>query len=90
MHSKGIVETPNDSIFRKRCSRGLMKISKTFQWDSIIENINFQEKNKEIWLSPMTNAPTPAEKSKKQHGNIKKRHQNFDNTTIADRLRTVS
>ena len=33
-----------------------------------------QEKKKEIWLSPMTKAPTPTEKSKKQLDNIK-RHQ---------------
>ena len=38
-----------------------------------------EEKKKEILLSPMTKAPTPTEKSK-----------NFDNTAIADRLRTVS
>ena len=34
----------------------------------------------------MTKAPTPTEKSKKQPDNTK----NVDNTTIADRLRTVS
>ena len=37
----------------------------------------------------MTKAPTLTEKSKKQRDNIKKRHKNFDYTTIADRLRTV-
>ena len=37
----------------------------------------------------MTKDPTLTEKSKKQRDNIKKRHQNFDYTTIADR-RTVS
>ena len=47
-----------------------------------------QEKKEEIWLSPITKAPTPTEKSKKQRDNTK-RHQNFDYTTIADRLRTV-
>ena len=48
-----------------------------------------EEKKKEIWLSPMTKAPSPTEKSKKkwQHKNATK---NFDNTAIADRLRTVS
>ena len=52
--------------------------------------ISFEEKKEEIWLSPMTNAFTLTEKSKKQRDNVKKRHQNFDYTTIADRPRTVS
>ena len=30
-----------------------------------------KEKKEEIWLSPMTEAPTPKEKSKKQHDNTK-------------------
>ena len=47
-----------------------------------------QEKKEEIWLSPITKAPTPTEKSKKQRDNTE-RHK-FDYTTIADRLRTVS
>ena len=38
----------------------------------------------------MTKAPTPTEKSKKQRDNIKNATKNFDNQTIADRLRTVS
>ena len=38
----------------------------------------------------MTKAPTLTEKPKEQRDNIKKRHQNFDYTTIADRFRTVS
>ena len=49
-----------------------------------------QDKEEEILLSPMTNAHTPTEKYKKHRDNIKKRHQNFDYTTIADQLRTVS
>ena len=49
-----------------------------------------QEKKKEIWLGPVTKAPTPTEKSKKQPDNTKKLHKNFDYTTITDRLRTVS
>ena len=44
---------------------------------------------KEIWLSHMTKAPTRTEKSKKQRDNIKNATKNFDNTTIADRLKTV-
>ena len=44
---------------------------------------------KEIWLSPMTKTPIPTEnsKTKGQHKNATK---NFEYTTIADRLRTVS
>ena len=40
----------------------------------------------------MTKAPTPTEKSKKQRDNTPKKNatKNFDYTTIADRLRTVS
>ena len=48
------------------------------------------EKKEEIWLSPMTKAPTPKEKSKKQRDNIKHATKNFDYTTIADRHKTVS
>ena len=44
----------------------------------------------EIWLSPMTEALTPTEKSKKQRDNTKNVTKNFYYTTIADRLRTVS
>ena len=44
----------------------------------------------EIWLSPMTEALTLTEKSKKQRDNTKNATKNFDYTTIADRLRTVS
>ena len=33
--------------------------------------ISRSEKKEEIWLSPMTKAPTPTEKSKKQRDNIK-------------------
>ena len=47
-------------------------------------------KKEDIWLSPMTKAPTPTEKSEKQRDNTKNATKNFDFTTIADRLRTVS
>ena len=45
--------------------------------------------NEEIWHSPMTKPPIPTENSKtnKQHKNAT---TNFDYTTIADQLRTVS
>ena len=48
-----------------------------------------KEKKKEIWLSPKTKPPMTTEnsKTKRQHTNATK---NFDYTTIADRLRTVS
>ena len=49
-----------------------------------------REKKKEIWLSPMTKAPTPRGKSKKQRHNKRNAIKNLDYTTIADRLRTVS
>ena len=45
-----------------------------------------QEKKEEIWLSPMTKAPTPTEKSKKQRDNTKTPPK----TSITQRLRTVS
>ena len=38
----------------------------------------------------MSNGHTPTEKSKKHRDNIKNATKNFDYTTIADRLRTVS
>ena len=49
-----------------------------------------KEKKEEIWLSPMTKAPTPTEKSKNDRDNIQNATKNLDYTTIADRLRTVS
>ena len=38
----------------------------------------------------MTKAPTPTEKSQKQRDNIKYATKNFEYTTIADRLMTLS
>ena len=43
-----------------------------------------KRKKVDIWLSPMTKAPTPTEKSKKQRDNIK----NATKTSITQRLRT--
>ena len=51
---------------------------------------NFHKKKKdEITLSPMTKAPIPPEnkKVKRQH---KDANKTIDNTTIADRIGTVS
>ena len=49
-----------------------------------------EEKQKEIWLSPMTKTPKSTEKSKKKRDSTKTQQQKFDYTTIADRLRTVT
>ena len=43
-------------------------------------------KKEEIWLSPMTKAPYTYRKIEK----ATRQHKNFDYTTIAGRLRTVS
>ena len=48
-----------------------------------------REKGRDLTQS-VTNAPTPTDKTKKQRDNIKNATKNFDYTTIADRLRTVS
>ena len=48
------------------------------------------EKKEEIWLSPMTKAPTPAEMSKGQSDNTNNATKKFNYTAVADRLRTVS
>ena len=53
-------------------------------------HICITREKEEIWLSPMTEALTPTEKSKKQRDNTKNATKNFDYTTIADRLRTVN
>ena len=44
----------------------------------------------EIWLSPMTKAPTPAELSKGQNDNTNNATKKFDYRAVADRLKTVS
>ena len=49
---------------------------------------NNKEKKIEIWLSLMTKARIPTEK--KTNSRYQNATHNFDNTTIADRLRTVS
>ena len=45
---------------------------------------SYKEKKKYIWLSPMSKAPTPTEKSKKQRDNKK----NATKTWITQRLQT--
>ena len=44
----------------------------------------------EIWFSPMTKAPTPAEMPKGQSDNTNNATKKFEYTAVADRLRTVS
>ena len=51
--------------------------------------IRVLREKKELWLSPVTKAPTATEKSIKLRDSIKNATKNFDYTTIADRLRTV-
>ena len=48
-----------------------------------------QEKKEEIWLSPMTKAPTPIEMSKGQSDNTNNVTKKFDYTAVADRLKNV-
>ena len=51
--------------------------------------IRLKEKKKEIWLSLTTKAPIPTDNSATNWAH-KKATKNFDYTTIANRLRTVS
>ena len=65
-------------------------------WETVSENIknfqvyrhnyhaNFKDKKEEIWLSPMTKAPTPTEMSKGQSHNT----NNATKSSIKQRLRT--
>ena len=51
-----------------------------------------REKKEEIWLSPMTEAPTPTEMPKGQNDivNTNNATKKFDYRAVADCLRTVS
>ena len=51
------------------------------------EFVIHREEKKEIWLSPMTKAPAPAEMYKGQSDNTNNATKKFDYTAIADRLR---
>ena len=62
-------------------------VSLPLPWNMHIPLIS---KTEEIWLCPMTKAPTYTEKSKKQRNNIQNATKYFDYTTIADWIRTVS
>ena len=46
----------------------------------LIYKVEEKRKKEEIWLSPMTKAPTPTEKSKKRRDNTKITTKNFDYT----------
>ena len=54
-------------------------------WHGLLYNEGKRKRSDSILLK----APTPTDKSKNNVTN-QKRHQKFDYTTIADRLRTVS
>ena len=56
---------------------------------SITDDSN-EEKKEDIWLDLMTKAHTPPRKIQKATWQHKTATKNFDYTTIADRLRTVS
>ena len=64
-------------------------ISHLLKWTCDLPQLQ-QEKKEEIWLSPMTKAPTPTEMSKGQSDNTNNATKKFDYTAVADRLRTVS
>ena len=66
---------------------GVRNVVNVLVWGMLLSDLREKE---EIWLSPMTEVLTPIEKSKKQRDNTKNATKNFDYTTIADRLRTVS
>ena len=83
LYARGITNT-----FEKSDSKAANCYHLSF-WLVFNQNdIVYEEKQKEIWLSPMMKAPIPTENSTTnwQHKNATK---NFDYTTIADRLGTV-
>ena len=55
-----------------------------------IRGFYIQRKKEEIWLSPMTKAPTQTKMSKGQSDNTNNAIKTFDYTAVADRLRTVN
>ena len=62
-----------------------------FYWTWNIRRVDYlKEKKEEIWLSPMTKAPTPTELPKGQSDKTNNATKKFDYTAVADRLRTVS
>ena len=50
-----------------------------YDWVSVVSTKEqLQEKKEEIWLSPMTKAPTPTEMSKGQSDNTNNATKKFD------------
>ena len=82
------ISTSNARQFCRRTFGDFDSHSYNRQW--MIEYRAHAVKKEDIWLSPMTKALTPTEKSKKELDNTKTPPKNFDYTTIADPLRTVS
>ena len=68
-------------IVTEYCFRGSLQVS---------HGLAYYGKKTEVWLNPMTKAPTQTEKFQKTTLQHKKRHPNFDYITIADQLRMVS
>ena len=46
--------------------------------DELVKNCEYLDKKEEIWLSPMTKAPTPTEMSKGQSENTNNATKKFD------------
>ena len=72
------------------CEKQWIKTNSMLKYHPIGIALFCIEKKEEIWLSPVTKAPTLTEKSIKQRDNIKNATKTFDYTTIAGWLRTVS
>ena len=62
------------------------KFSVEFEgWTStILYIVSCEEKKEEIWLRPMTKAPTPTEMSKGQSDNTNNATKKFDYTAVAE------
>ena len=75
----------NDVMQKRRLNRRNVILSRNVCviTNSLKHCIRLEEKKEEIWLSPITKAPTPTEKYKKQPDNIK----NTTKTLITQRLR---
>ena len=63
-------------------------MKKPYHYSHRMVKLDKEKKKEEIWLSPMTKAHAPTENETKWQ--LKNATRNIDNTTIADRLKTVS
>ena len=71
---------------RKSTRKCFVNVSGDFVWLCSFMDCHLnKEKKKEVWLSPMTEASKPTANSATNW-----QHKNFNYTTIADRVRTVS